>query len=448
LLPKEKAFDMTTANRLFGFLSLLPLINIEKRPRLILRRKGNPELQTIPFALFEELQEATFLMEYADGIRPYILEWYYDIFLKAYESKKEPDSKVNGMDQIATEKRTALTTEQLAEKTKEVYKQTYTTKQILENFVKPLINQGYIDKTESDLDRRAKIYYPVIVTKYRKLFESEQSNNFSQERKISITDPTLYPDKEYLISKIQHVLRYSADKDLLITIQSHEGKEITVEELVDRYYKDPEKYFELDSKRNNNSTSADSSSGHSPLITTDENRSDIEAELQEEEEGQRSSLSSSLSESPVQSSKEEQENNFVKEKVSDDYLGNVENASELQERSADNAKSVEIQYDLSKKLFDSEKTNNLIYSDQSLTEIENKHQRGPSISSSIVSSTEETNPLLKSQVKEQGQPHKKFNCFYCSQAYSSDKDRVKHIDYEHPGKLYYDTPEDFEKRLL
>jgi hypothetical protein len=259
LLPKEKAFDMTTANRLFGFLSLLPLINIEKRPRLILRRKGNPELQTIPFALFEDLQEATFLMEYADGIRPYILEWYYDIFLKAYEAKTEADSKVNGKDQIATEKRIALTTEQLAEETKEVYKQTYTTKQVLENFVKPLINHGYIDKTESDLDRRAKIYYPVIVTKYRKLFESEQSNNFLQERKIPITDTTLYPDKQYLISKIHQILRYSADKDLLITIQSHEDNQITVEELVDRYYKDPEKYFELDSKRNN-STPDDSSS--------------------------------------------------------------------------------------------------------------------------------------------------------------------------------------------
>ena len=104
--------------------------------------------------------------------------------------------------------------------------------------------------------------------------------------------------------------------------------------------------------------------------------------------------------------------------------------------------------DLSKKLFDSEKTNNLIYSDQSLTEIENKYQRGPSISSSIVSSTEETNPLPKPQVKEQEQQHKRFSCFYCSQTYSSDKERVKHIDYEHPGKLYYDTPEDFEKRLL
>jgi DNA-binding MarR family transcriptional regulator len=178
LLPKEKAFDMITANRFFGFLSLLPIINIDKRPRILLRRKGNPVLQTIPFALFEDLQEATFLMEHADGVRPYILEWYYDIFLKAYESKKEPDSQVNSNDQIITEKRIALTTEQLVEKTKEIHKQSYTKKKILETYITPLSNQGYIDKTVSELDKRAKIYYPVKVkTENRKLFDSEQTNN-------------------------------------------------------------------------------------------------------------------------------------------------------------------------------------------------------------------------------------------------------------------------------
>ncbi len=33
------------------------------------------------------------------------------------------------------------------------------------------------------------------------------------------------------------------------------------------------------------------------------------------------------------------------------------------------------------------------------------------------------------------------------QNYSSDKEVVKHIDSEDPGKLYYPTPEDFEMRL-
>ena len=38
------------------------------------------------------------------------------------------------------------------------------------------------------------------------------------------------------------------------------------------------------------------------------------------------------------------------------------------------------------------------------------------------------------QVQEQEQLHKQFNCFYCIQTYSNDKERVKHIDNDHPGK--------------
>jgi len=449
LLPKDKAFDMTTANRLFGFLSLLPIINIEKRPRILVRSKGNPVLQTIPFALFQDLQEAIFLMEYADGVRPYILEWYYDIFLRAYNAKKEPDSQVNSNDQTITEKRIALTTEQLVEKTKEVHKQSYTKKKILETYINPLSNQGYIDKTVSELDKRAKIYYPVkVTTENRKLFDSEQTNNLSQNQQLFITDSTLFPNRKYLISKIEGVLRYSSDKGIIIKLEDHEGNEITVEELVDRYYKDPEKYFEVSSISDSDiGTPGDSSSGQSVFTTTDENRSGLEAELQEEE-GQRSSLSSSLSESPVQSSKEEQENNFINGMLSDDYLENVENASELHEGSAENAKSVESHHDLSKKLFDSEKTNNLIYSDK--VDDQDKENQQTSIPSTMVSSNDQISPTtsLPQHQEQERQQYNKFSCFYCSQTYSSDKERIKHIGYEHPGKLYYPTPEDFEKRLL
>src|SRR5918999_3562466 len=38
-LSKQKAFDMTVANRFLGFLSLLPIINADKRPRLIVANK-------------------------------------------------------------------------------------------------------------------------------------------------------------------------------------------------------------------------------------------------------------------------------------------------------------------------------------------------------------------------------------------------------------------------
>jgi hypothetical protein len=52
-----------------------------------------------------------------------------------------------------------------------------------------------------------------------------------------------------------------------------------------------------------------------------------------------------------------------------------------------------------------------------------------------------------SEEQEQGGLHLDFKCFYCSQVCSSNNDRVQHIDNEHPGNLYYPTPEDFENRL-
>ena len=69
----------------------------------------------------------------------------------------------------------------------------------------------------------------------------------------------------------------------------------------------------------------------------------------------------------------------------------------------------------------------------------------PSPSSAITAAIGEMSPIPTPQPQEQ---HKKLNCFYCSQAYSSDKERAMHIDYDHPGKLHYPTPKDFENRLL
>ncbi|HXW12848.1 MAG TPA: hypothetical protein VD694_08815 [Nitrososphaeraceae archaeon] len=111
-LPKQRAFDMTTTNRLGGFLSLLPLVNVDKRPRLVVKKKNEPGFlaQIIPLALFEDLRETMHLMEYANGVRPYILEWYNDVFLEAYNSKTTEDSKFNSKGELLTEKVIAATT--------------------------------------------------------------------------------------------------------------------------------------------------------------------------------------------------------------------------------------------------------------------------------------------------------------------------------------------------
>ena len=189
-------------------------------------------------------------------------------------------------------------------------------------------------------------------------------------------------------------------------------------------------------------TPGDPSSGQLLFLTaTDEDRTTMEAEQQ--------SLSSSLSKSSIQGTREEQGNNFVKQHLSDDYLENAENASKSQGSSIKDLGFIESSPGLPTKLFDSEKTNNLLYSSQSQTENQIKEQQ-LSMSSSLVSANDEVSSSLQSehQGEEVQQQCKTFNCFYCNHAYPDDKERVKHIDAEHPSKMYYPTQEDFERRLL
>ena len=110
------------------------------------------------------------------------------------------------------------------------------------------MNQGYIDSVESELDHRAHIYFPVTTGKYIKLLQNDKYNILLQPNKTHVRDSTVFPYKTYLISRIQGVLKYYYDEGIRAILCDHEGKEISVENLVERYYNKPEDYFDLDNE--------------------------------------------------------------------------------------------------------------------------------------------------------------------------------------------------------
>ena len=346
-LPKQKALDMTTSNRIGGFLSLLPLINIDKRPRLAVKRKNEPSFlsQVIPFALFEDLQDTMHLMEYANGVRPYILEWYNDVFLETYNAKKYEDSKINSRGEELTENRIAVTTKELIDKTFEVQKKKLSTQQILQTYIRPLVNENFIDFAHSEIDKRARIYFPVSSTKkYSKLFTSDKMNNFSQQPKMPIEDPTLYPDKQYIISKIQGVLRYSSDDTLLIEIQNHEGEDTTIEELTNQYYLNPEDYFEQPNKNSNISENKGREIDVERTIAT------VQQWRSAEDDPHSEKVEGGIEKYPV------------KTDLTDEDLQNGKIANKYHENSNNNADNITSEQKDSKELFTSTKMNNLLYS--------------------------------------------------------------------------------------
>lgn len=72
-------------------------------------------------------------------------------------------------------------------------------KQILQSYINPLTNENYIDYIDSEIDKLAYIFFPVLETRNSKLFLSPERNNGSKESKIVITDSASYPNKQYTL---------------------------------------------------------------------------------------------------------------------------------------------------------------------------------------------------------------------------------------------------------
>ena len=89
-LPTDKASDMTAAQRLYNYMTLLPVVNIDKRHRLVTRSEGDPIMKICPFATFDDLQESICLMEYSNGVRP---EWFNEVFLIEFNDKQDSNDE-------------------------------------------------------------------------------------------------------------------------------------------------------------------------------------------------------------------------------------------------------------------------------------------------------------------------------------------------------------------
>jgi hypothetical protein len=245
-----KGLDMTSTARIFGCLSLLPIIKSYRRPKLVIEyptieRNGVPMKEpdlVIPIATFDDLQETLYLMENSTGVRPFIMEWFEKVFMAAFKSKTGPDSKTRGKETVE-ESMIALTSESLREKHKEVYGKTLRSKQILETYLYPLMNSNSIDCIQSQIDGRAKIYFPINTEKYILLFDKNKTNNLLQDFRLTVADLTIYPSKEYIKSLIQPFLNYSSANSKKFSLKNHKDELITLDELVNEYYSNPDSYF-------------------------------------------------------------------------------------------------------------------------------------------------------------------------------------------------------------
>jgi hypothetical protein len=185
-LSGNKGTDNRATNRIFSLLNIIPLINVNHRPNLIY---GNERLV---IATLEDLSETLHITQNMSGIPTHKVKFYTDIFTKLYESKTEPDSKDDRVEDII-----AVTTSQLCEFYKSETGKSISTKNLHNQFINELLNNGFIDERDSLTDKRQKIYFPIMEMpikdesdnkKIRNYGNMDSLSNFLQHNKIKVSE--------------------------------------------------------------------------------------------------------------------------------------------------------------------------------------------------------------------------------------------------------------------
>jgi hypothetical protein len=148
-LPHRQILDMTAADISTTYLTLLAKINADSRPKLVYS-----DGVVISIATFEDLATAMSLLydTHNPGLSPELQQWYTEVFMEAYNDEGTKQKEREKEDKQLEEQNVSIRTADLIKKHEEISKsgkskggyKEENSKQILQRYLYPLINAGYI----------------------------------------------------------------------------------------------------------------------------------------------------------------------------------------------------------------------------------------------------------------------------------------------------------------
>lgn len=251
-IPNNDVWSMTVMDRMMRYLTIITKVNMDNRPRLV--RKDNQN-KFLPIATFEDLKETLELMERGgSNIRPYIADWYNQVFLPLFLGENG-EVKIAENDENLSENYVSVTSTQLRDKTKEVKGTSISSDDLRHKYIDPLVNQGLIDKARSEIRKSENIYFPVDETG-RNIFSLFTNNDYRLHVNSADAFPCKQATKDSFKITVRNREKYRDndgdifEKDILdiYRLEDVDGTELTLDQLVNRYFSDPESCFIRDFK--------------------------------------------------------------------------------------------------------------------------------------------------------------------------------------------------------
>lgn len=261
-IPFDDAKKMTLTDRLFDFCQMITYMNVNRRPRLVTKDpRVDPEEQEeirIPISTFEDVRAAFDLTEF-QMIQPHKYRWYVEVLIRAWNAKGEdPDSKTDSKNEMKRESRKTLSLTEIIEADKIFTnsKKAKTGKAITKEYIEPLQFNGYIEQVDSQIDKRMKKFYPILIDQSETGGFGEAKDETGKTRRMFVViDDKKYPTKDVLIKAINAEIKVRVDKNLDVKINDYKavfddlkpfgnGDELTLDQLVEKYHSDPTETFQ------------------------------------------------------------------------------------------------------------------------------------------------------------------------------------------------------------
>ena len=237
-LPSTKGSDNRVTERIFSFLNVISLAKGHLRPKL--EYGPESEKEKLVIATLDDLAEVLHITQNVSGMPTHKMQFFKEIFVPLFNSKETVDEDGNKF-----EKRIAVTTRQLADYYKQETGKVLTTDAIRKIYLEELENNGYIDKEDSELNKKSNIYWPIVDFKIPTLEEEKikkcgiesQSRNFLQYSKILLPMNYMKIKKDWLKLEILALLDYGIERDQLRLFNENSTDTYCICQFVKEYEK-------------------------------------------------------------------------------------------------------------------------------------------------------------------------------------------------------------------
>ena len=241
-MPCNDVFQMTVSDRMARYLAIITKVKMSSRPRFVHKVTG----AFYPIATFDDLKEAFSMMEMGgSNIRPYLVVMYNEVIFPLYLQIDEPrsDKDVYG-NVMGKETYKGLRVQEIIEGAKDILHFTISAKEMYNKYLTPMAELGLLNWQKSIIKGSEKIFMPSNIDAPKVFSMFPDINDLTLE----VTDMAFYPSKEAIEQSYGSRSKLSSEhggKKIfdIYRLEDHEGKEISVSELVEEYLSNPELCF-------------------------------------------------------------------------------------------------------------------------------------------------------------------------------------------------------------